>query len=227
MLVFHPRCVLTHFRSFVSSPSPCLSESSSSSEIASEDVSSRPRQTKKSNLKSPRKPRQRYQPYPKRAPTRTPTPPPKSPPEEFYEFFTQNKAGDKTALGRNQYWAHSIDWVNAPPTWDEEPIPAMAADDVTAWLRKTYDIFKDKVCKMGACLHDKKKQGPRSNLKAHLVSSEHLNLRRKCHICRFAARDDVFKDRHNCEGQQAKNAAVIRRSPGPLVPSYTWKPSDW
>ncbi|KAM5540693.1 hypothetical protein V8D89_005724 [Ganoderma adspersum] len=209
--------------SFVSSPSP--SESSSSSGSDSEAVRFRPRQMKTSNLKWPRKPRQRSKPYAKRAATPTAAPAPKSPPQEFCEFFTQNKAGNKNPLGENEYWVHSIDWVNAPPTWNGETITAMAADDVTTWLGKNYSVFKAGICKMGLCMHDKK-QVARTNLKAHLLSSKHLNLRRKCRVCRFAARNDVFDERHNCGVQKARNAAVIQRSPGPLVPSYTWKPSD-
>lgn len=224
MFVLHPRCVLTHSRSFVSSPSSSGPSSSSGSD--SEPVPFSPRQTKTSNLKSPRKPRQRSQPYPKRAPARTPTPTPapKSRPEQFVEFFTQNKTGKKPALGENEYWVHGIDWANAPPTWDGKAIPAMAADDVPTWLKNTYQIYDENVCKMGECLHAKKKR-VWTNLKAHLFSSKHLNLRRKCHACRFASRGDVFKERHKCRELQVKNAALIRRSPGPVVPSYTWKPS--
>ncbi|KAI1792555.1 hypothetical protein LXA43DRAFT_887335, partial [Ganoderma leucocontextum] len=186
-------------------------QSSSSSESEVSPFRSTPARTNKSTTKL----RKKSKPYNRPTTSETPRP-------QFVEFLTQNKAGTKPAMGENEYWVHSIDWVNAPLTWDGELILPMPADEVVPYLKSEYGIFQEGKCKLDSCGAT---QPALSNLKNHLLSSSHINLRRKCQTCRFATRADMFNVRHNCRVQKGKNAEDIRRSPGWPVASYTWRPS--
>ena len=210
--VLGPRSVLIHHRS-----SSSASESSSSSD--SEGTSFRP--LVKKAKKAPSKPRKNATPYDQ--PT---TPPSRPPPREFVEFFTQDEGGTKSALGENEYLVHSIDWDNAPLIWGRVRIPCMPADEVIPWLAKKHHVSKAGCpgkCLLKYCPDLSREKG--TGLKNHLLSAAHLNLRRKCHTCRFACRPDMFDARHNCRSQKAKNAEIIRNSPGLPMASYTWPPS--